>query len=141
MDHCCTSHHYFLCIKKCAEAPCPKGICKPTRLSEEVFKELHQFPDPVPQPDGHYKPFDGVVKQQKNAGLSYKFHDAIKAPSTLKKENVRDIVKCMECSKPRTVHSVVRESCQRKMLSPRSCKMRLIILFVEIPCLNLINHC
>ena len=58
LDHCCTSHHYLLCIKKCGEVPCPKGIWKPTRHPEEVFKKLHQFPDPVPQPDGHYKPFD-----------------------------------------------------------------------------------
>ena len=58
LDHCFTSHHYHLCIKKCGEVPCPKGICKTTRLPEEVFKELHQFPDPVPQPGGHYKAFD-----------------------------------------------------------------------------------
>ena len=107
LDHFCTSHYYLIGIKKCGEVPCPKGICKPTRLPEEVFKELYQFPDPVPQPDGHYRPFDEVLdsKTTEKHRPSLQVHGAIKAPFILKKENVSDIVKCMNCSKPRTVHS------------------------------------
>ena len=61
LDHCCTSHHYLLCIKKCGEVPCPKGICKPSRFPEDVFKELHEFPNPVLKPGGHYKPLDDML--------------------------------------------------------------------------------
>ena len=45
MDHCCIKRRYFFCIKKCGMADCL--MCKPPRLAQEVFAQLHRFLDPV----------------------------------------------------------------------------------------------
>ena len=57
-DHCCQQRHYLFCIKKCGKLDC--DICKPPRLPPEAFNTLVFLPDPVPQGDGHYKPFDTI---------------------------------------------------------------------------------
>jgi hypothetical protein len=58
IEHCCQLRHYSFCIKKCGETDC--RICKPPRLPSDVFQEIRFLPDPVPNDDGHYKPFEIV---------------------------------------------------------------------------------
>lgn len=60
IEHCCRARQYSFCIKKCGNDDCT--ICRPPRLSPEVFQTLSFLPDPVPldQDPSHYKQFDDV---------------------------------------------------------------------------------
>ena len=58
LKHCCIQRHYSFQIKKCGSDTC--NLCKPLRMSKEIFSKLHCLPDPVPGEDGHYKKFDEV---------------------------------------------------------------------------------
>ena len=58
-EHCCVRHHYCFQIKKCGAVEC--SICKPPKLSKEIFDTIHFLPDPVPQEDSHYKPFQELL--------------------------------------------------------------------------------
>lgn len=42
----CKIRQYMFSVMKCREPTCP--ICKPPRLPEEIFADLHHLPDPVP---------------------------------------------------------------------------------------------
>ncbi len=58
IDHCCRKRHYSFEVRKCGKSDC--GVCKPPRLSEDIFKQIHHLPDPTPGIDNHYTPFDEV---------------------------------------------------------------------------------
>ena len=58
ISHCCKSRHYSFAIKKCGDPSC--SICKPVRMSREMFEKLTYLPDPVPGKDGHYLSFAEV---------------------------------------------------------------------------------
>ena len=60
-SHCCQERHYYFEIKKCGKAYC--RICKPIRLDSSIFQKIHQFPDPVPGENDHYKSFDDIYGQ------------------------------------------------------------------------------
>ena len=55
LAHCCVQRKYMFQVKKCGSLTC--SMCKPPRLSAEVFNRLKYVPDPVPGEEGHYKPF------------------------------------------------------------------------------------
>ena len=74
LDHCCVQHHYFFQIKKCGSFDC--DICKPPVLSPDTFKQLHQFPDPIPGADGHFLPFIHHPSSQKKTGRNRHYHFA-----------------------------------------------------------------
>ena len=60
IEHCCQLRHYSFCIK-------------PPRLPSDVFEEIKFLPDPVPNDDGHYKPFEFMAKRQvKNIALHFR---------------------------------------------------------------------
>ena len=110
LDHCCQSRHYSFSILKCGSSDC--DICKPPRLSKEVFESLHHIPDPVR--DGNvYKPFSevyGTVTTEKDrpslsssaekAGNGMPF-----SPSGQFAYNVRQTVVSSECDKPRILYA------------------------------------
>ena len=58
LAHCCVQRKYMFQVKKCGSLTC--SMCKPPRLSAEVFNRLKYVPDPVPGEEGHYKPFAEV---------------------------------------------------------------------------------
>jgi hypothetical protein len=58
VQHCCEANHYSFDILKCGSSTC--YLCKPIRLSEDVFKQLRHLPHPTPGDDGHYLPFSEV---------------------------------------------------------------------------------
>ena len=57
LDHCCRTRHYSFSILKCGSSDCI--ICKPLRLTKEIFNTLHHIPDPIWDGDV-YKPFSEV---------------------------------------------------------------------------------
>ena len=58
IDHCCRKRHYSFEIRKCGSRDC--NMCKPIRLTLEIFNQLKQLPDPMPGKDQHYLPFQDV---------------------------------------------------------------------------------
>ena len=52
LDHCCRFRHYQFSIKKCGAEDC--DICRPPRLSQEIFETVNVLPDPVPGEDERY---------------------------------------------------------------------------------------
>ena len=52
-SHCCQERHYYFEIKKCGKAEC--HICKPVRLDSSFFQTIHNFLDPIPAENNHYK--------------------------------------------------------------------------------------
>ena len=58
MKHCCYQRRYVFGIKKCGKLNCK--ICKPPRLSEDIFKNIYHLPDPAPENTSHYKSFSDL---------------------------------------------------------------------------------
>ena len=53
----CRLHHYSIQIRKCNDSSC----CRPVRLPQEVFTNIHWLPDPLLTVDkSHYKQFEEV---------------------------------------------------------------------------------
>ncbi|XP_013398525.1 uncharacterized protein LOC106165000 [Lingula anatina] len=108
MGHCCVSRHYFFTVKKCGVEGCT--LCKKPRLPAEVFSQLNNFPDPVLDSTGeHYKPFSEVygseTDESARPSLKVSRTTGHGMPFTPNAENTRGVVKCLDCNKPRTVHS------------------------------------
>ena len=107
IEHCCRRRKYFFCIKKCGNTSCL--MCKPPRLSEEVFCELHFFPDPLRKPNSDsYKEFQDVWGEPTSEGdlPSLKTNKSQSQGSfRLSGEKVRYVLTCGECLKPRCVYS------------------------------------
>lgn len=107
MEHCCTRRRYFFSIKKCGSIDC--HICKPPRLSPEVFSELHQFPDPIRKPASEsYKAFEdiwGEKTTEKDRPSLIAKNPEEKSAFQKSGESVRDLVVCGECLKSRCVYA------------------------------------
>ena len=55
--HCHLRHYYCIQIRKCNDPSC----CRPVRLPQEVFTNIHWLPDPLLTVDkSHYKQFEEV---------------------------------------------------------------------------------
>ena len=105
IEHCCQLRHYSFCIKKCGETDC--RICKPPRLPSDVFEEIRFLPDPVPNDDGHYKPFEIVYGKT----TSEKHHP------TLQKRPAR--LKTLPCQDSKRFARIFARFCKFQRLSKR----------------------
>ncbi|KAI8490498.1 hypothetical protein Bbelb_317660 [Branchiostoma belcheri] len=108
MEHCCVSRHYFFSIKKCGMDGCRH--CKRPRLSTEVFNQIESFPDPMLYSTGeHYKPFtEAYCRETTEAdrpSLKVSRTTGHGMPFSRNAEITRGVVTCLDCNKPRTVHS------------------------------------
>ena len=113
LEHTSVSRHYFFLLRKCGEQDCT--MCGPTTLPPDRFKELHQFPDPVPTDDGeHYQPFEDLWGKQTTEKHRPSLNQRGKTRSSQKQtdgdvrlvaETVRDFVDCTECRKPRCIYA------------------------------------
>ena len=98
MSHCCIRRKYFFAIRKCGAADCT--ICLPPKLPQEIFQQLHPFPDPMKATENSesYLPFHSVYGKE----TSEKFRPSLKSvpPTTSEKpfrctaETVADAVVC-----------------------------------------------
>ncbi|KAI8517529.1 hypothetical protein Bbelb_035460 [Branchiostoma belcheri] len=106
MEHCCVSRHYFFSIKKCGMDGCRH--CKRPRLPTEVFNQLESFPDPMLDSTGeHFKPFTEAYGRETTEAdrPSLSRTTGHGMPFSPNAENTRGVVTCLDCNKPRTVHS------------------------------------
>ena len=110
IEHCCQLRHYSFCIKKCGETDC--RICKPPRLPSDVFQEIRFLPDPVPNDDGHYKPFEivyGKTTSEKHRPTLQKRPARLKTlpfvASVQHARNTNMMIQCEECEMWRLVYS------------------------------------
>ncbi|KAI8516352.1 hypothetical protein Bbelb_049330 [Branchiostoma belcheri] len=108
MHHCCVSRHYSFSIKKCGDSACT--ICKKPKLPPEVFNQLKNFPDPVADGTGeHYRPFIEVYGTATSEGYRPSLKDSRAKdhgmPFSPCAENTRGVLACLDCGKPRTIHS------------------------------------
>ncbi|XP_078597452.1 uncharacterized protein LOC144873716 [Branchiostoma floridae x Branchiostoma japonicum] len=108
MHHCCVPRHYSFSIKKCGDSDCT--ICKKPKLPPEVFNRLKTFPDPVLDVTGeHYKPFIEVYGTATSEGYRPSLKESRakehSMPFSPCAENTRGVVTCLDCGKPRTIHS------------------------------------
>ena len=111
LDHCCVVRHYHFSIKKCGSLQC--SICKPPRLSSDVFSTVCHLPDPVPDADGeHYKSFDDLYStattERYRPSLqsdSRKGHLMPFSPCAQQARNVAECILCSECLRPRVLYA------------------------------------
>ncbi|CAB5367427.1 unnamed protein product [Rhizophagus irregularis] len=111
MEHCCRKRLYFFEIKKCGSGEC------------DIWEaELKGLPDPIPGPDDHYISFLEAYEKEtteeycpslRNRKPRNKSKDVEKkgengmdfSPTAQYGKNVRTIVKCVECNKPRVLYA------------------------------------
>ena len=103
----CLNRHYFFSVKKCKDSNCkfhsmPRG---------EDFDSVHHLPDPVPNGE-RYKPFEEVygtvTTEEYRPSISNKAKVDKRIPFNPSGQtalNVRQVITCSECSKPRVLHS------------------------------------
>ena len=112
LEHCCLERHYMFCIKKCGNASCK--VCSSPQLPDDVFKQLHFIPDPVPDTGKeHFLPFSeiyGTVTSEKHhPSLQEKStsgsHGIPFYPTSQHASNTCRIVKCTECGKQRVIYT------------------------------------
>ncbi|CAG8767772.1 14884_t:CDS:2, partial [Racocetra persica] len=129
MNHCCRSRTYFFEIRKCQEARTGCTICKPPWSRPDVFSKLQPFPDSIPKAnEDHYMPFCEIYS--KDTSKKYRPSLLQKAnvptstitttidslgvngmgfsPRAQYATNVRILVKCIECNRPRVLYSQYR---------------------------------
>ena len=102
LKHCCVSSHYSFQIKKCQTIEC--AICKPIKISPEIFSTIHYLPNPVPGADDHYKGFEEVYGEsptdKHRPSIQSKQRRSIAfSPSQQHVKNVGPLVQCEECEK------------------------------------------
>ena len=110
LEHCCCSRTYMFSVKKCFKPGC--SMCKPPRLPQNLWQNVHHLPDPVPQNNGeHYKSFSEFygsktteehcpslsAKAAKGHGISF-------SPTAQTAKNVAEVIVCSECTKPRVLY-------------------------------------
>ena len=122
-----TIHKYCVTVMKCGEASC--SVCLPVRMPQPVFQTLKQRDRIIPFPqegiNGHFKSHDEVknhhttdksmpsFKVSKEASYAAKEVDKqtkAKYSGIFGQKKVRAFVECMECQKPRLVHSMEKPS-------------------------------
>ena len=106
MDHCCQCRHYSIDILKCGSSVCT--ICKPPRLSKEVFSKLHHLPDPIIGDDQHYVPFEKVfgtdiTEKDRPSAQKSKYGGRKFTLKHVKNANI--MLMCDECSLWRLLYS------------------------------------
>ena len=87
-------------------------MCKPPRLPEAVFNELHHLPDPVPENEEHYKSSSSLYgihtterdRPSKKEGAR-KAHGIPFSPNS---QTARAVIMCSECLRPRVIYSQYR---------------------------------
>ena len=117
MQHCCRKRHYSFEIRKCGSLEC--NICKPPRLSEEIFKQLKPLPDLTPGIDNHYLSFSHVFGQ--NTSEEHQPSLNLKKPkktlpfsaSIQHVKNVDMMMLCEECGMWRLLY------CKTKLKKPQ----------------------
>ena len=123
IKHCCQTRHYSFCIRKCGVSSC--SICRPPRLPLDTFSKISFIPDPIPQADGHYKPFQevyGIVTTEEfRPSLSKQSGKSKKLPFSASVQHVRNVdlmLQCEECEMWRLLYSPRKLSpASRKQLS------------------------
>ena len=114
IQHSCHQRHYFFDILKCGKPDC--NICKPVRLPDSVFQQLHHLPDPIPGSDGHFLPLDDIFGKP----TTEEHRPSFKAKKTMRKslpfsaskqhvKNVDMMLQCNECGLWRLLY------CKRKL--------------------------
>ena len=107
MKHCCYERKYLFGIKKCGKLDC--RTCKAPRLAENVFKDLHHIPDPVPDTSLKYKSFDElygtITTEQYRPSKSKAIASTHGIPFSPNAQTARELVCCTECLKPRVIYS------------------------------------
>ena len=104
LSHCTKERHYFFSVKKCGDNDCTS--CKPIRLPPDVFQQLHNLPDPMPDPsnEGHYLKFPDAYGKQtdeshmpSNALSTRKGHGIPFNPVLQHIKNTGITIKCYQC--------------------------------------------
>ena len=97
-------------MKKCGQDDCT--ICKPPRLPQEAFNDLHMLPDPVPGDDGHYQPFERVygtaTSEEHRPSLlkRSKKHKTLPFIASIQHvKNTNLMIQCEECGMWRLVYA------------------------------------
>ena len=132
LDHCCQARHYSFSIKKCGKDDCT--ICKPVRITKEVFKTLRHLPDPMMGSDSHYLSFDEVYekttseKDRPSLSNSKKTKSLPFTPTSRHVQNVTVMVQCEECDLWRQLHS------KKKITVPEKQQLQTILEDVSYSC-------
>ena len=115
--------HYHMCIKKCGQPGCK--FCKPVRLPDHIWRDIHFLPDPMPNPtdssrygsfeDVYGKPTSGKFRpslQQRGSGTADEKEDKSYAVS-----KARSSTTCYECGLPRVIfaHRALDDSQQDRL--------------------------
>lgn len=112
LKHCCKCWAYVFCIKKCGKDEC--DICKPPRLSPDVFDDIHFLPDPKPnEKKDHYLPFAELYGSPEDESEKYLPSKKSKTghgfpnfqPSVQTAKNVSSTVQCTDCRRKRVMYS------------------------------------
>lgn len=119
LSHCTRERHYFFEIKKCGQETCT--ICKPLRLTKEVFEQIKPFPDPVPGEEGHYLPFKDVygsqTSEEHRPSLKKRSSKQRTLPFHGKLQHVKNadiMVECEECGMWRLVYATKKLTKQQQ---------------------------
>ncbi|GET01947.1 uncharacterized protein LOC111130598 [Rhizophagus clarus] len=143
MEHCCQKCLYFFEIKKCGNDEC--NICRPIRSNPDVFKELKGLPDPIPGPDDHYMSFSEIYEKKTTEEhcSSLQNRKPRNIPSNIEKKegngmdfsptaqfgkNVRTVIKCVECNKPRVLYAC------HKISEEQFCLLQSFLESIEYTC-------
>ncbi|GBB99535.1 hypothetical protein RclHR1_03550015 [Rhizophagus clarus] len=102
----CQIRTYSFQIKKCGDDECK--FCLPIRLPKEIFDELKFIPDPMLSTDlEHYQDFDklyGTKTREYLPSASGSMKENIPV-GIINNSNIRKLVNCTVCNKPRCIFS------------------------------------
>ena len=142
LSHCCKSRHYSFAIKKCGDPSC--SICKPVRMSREMFEKLTYLSDPVPGQDGHYLSFAEVYSspttEEHRPSLQARKGWQKSLPfvaSVQHEKNANCMFQCEECQMWRLVYSKYKLSAQERQTLDNAMLWRTIRTVVVPSYLNL----
>ena len=102
-------------------------MCKPPRLAQEVFAQLHRFPDPVKKHNSEsYEDFHDVwskdtTEKDRPSFVTKKSADVNQPSFRKSSETLRDLVICGECLKVRCVYSA-KALTKEQFLQFKKCK-------------------
>ena len=110
LEHYCHRRHYVFCVKKCGKPDCE--MCKPPRLPCDVFDEIKNLPDLIPDTNGHYKSFESVygtvTAEEHRPSLKSRPSRAKSLPFVASVQHARNtnlMVQCEECEMWRLIYS------------------------------------
>ena len=117
-NHCCHTRHFTFSVLKCGDSSC--ALCRPIRLTPDVFNTLKHLPDSTMQDDGHYRHFKDLLgkKTTEDCRPSNKKAREVRkgpfVPSIQHAKNTNLMVQCEECLKWRLVYSKCKLSAQKR---------------------------